>query len=31
MAEPIGEIIAALLLIRDCLTSDDMRDHVDYL
>jgi hypothetical protein len=27
----IGQIIAALLLIRDCLTSDDMQNHVEFL
>jgi hypothetical protein len=27
----IGQMIAALLLIRDCLTADDMRDHLEYL
>jgi predicted nuclease of predicted toxin-antitoxin system len=27
----VGQIIASLLLIRDCLTADDMRDHVEYL
>ena len=27
----IGQTIAALLLIRDCLTADDMRGHVEYL
>lgn len=27
----IGQIIAALLLIRDCLTSDEMRNHVEFL
>jgi predicted nuclease of predicted toxin-antitoxin system len=27
----IGEIIAALMLIRDCLTSDEMKDHIVFL
>jgi len=27
----IGQMIAALLLIRDCLTPDDMRNHVEFL
>jgi hypothetical protein len=27
----IGEIIAGLLLLRDCLTSDDMKNHVEFL
>jgi uncharacterized protein with PIN domain len=27
----IGQIIAALLLIRDCLTPSDMKDHVEFL
>jgi hypothetical protein len=27
----IGEIIAALMLIRDCLTPDDLKNHVEFL
>jgi hypothetical protein len=27
----IGQIIAALLLIRDCLTADEMENHVEFL
>jgi uncharacterized protein with PIN domain len=27
----IGQMIAALLLIRDCLTPEEMRDHVEFL
>jgi hypothetical protein len=27
----IGQIIAALMLIRDCLTAEDMRSHVEFL
>jgi hypothetical protein len=27
----IGEIIRALLLIRDCLTPEDMKNHVEFL
>jgi hypothetical protein len=27
----IGQIIAGLLLLRDCLTSDDMKNHVEFL
>jgi uncharacterized protein with PIN domain len=27
----IGQIIAALMLIGDCLTPDDMRNHVEFL
>jgi hypothetical protein len=27
----IGEIIAALMLIRDCLTPGDMKNHVEFL
>jgi hypothetical protein len=27
----IGEIIAALMLIRDCLTSDEMKNHIEFL
>jgi hypothetical protein len=30
-ARSIGEIIAGLLLIRDCLTPDEMRNHVEFL
>jgi hypothetical protein len=27
----IGEIIAALMLIRDCLTPEEMENHVEFL
>lgn len=27
----IGQVIAALMLIRDCLSADDMRNHVEFL
>lgn len=27
----IGQIIAALLLMRDCLTADEMENHVEFL
>jgi uncharacterized protein with PIN domain len=27
----IGQIIAALMLIRDCLTPDEMKNHVEFL
>ena len=27
----IGQIIAALLLIRDCLTPDEMRKHIEFI
>jgi Domain of unknown function (DUF5615) len=27
----IGQIIAALLLLRDCLSPDDMRNHLEFL
>jgi len=27
----IGQIIAALMLVRDCLTPDEMRSHVEFL
>ncbi len=27
----IGQLIAALLLIRDCLSAEDMRNHVEFL
>lgn len=27
----IGQIIAALMLIRDCLTPEEMQDHVEFL
>jgi uncharacterized protein with PIN domain len=27
----IGQIIAALLLIRDCLTADEMANHIEFL
>jgi len=27
----VGQIIAALLLIRDCLTKSEMRDHVEFI
>jgi hypothetical protein len=30
-ARTIGQIIAGILLVRDCLTADDMRDHVEFL
>ncbi len=30
-ARSIGQIIAALMLIRDCMTTDEMRNHVEFL
>lgn len=30
-ARSIGQIIAALLLIRDCLSASEMRNHVEFL
>jgi predicted nuclease of predicted toxin-antitoxin system len=30
-ARTIGQIIAALMLIRDCLTAADMQNHVEFL
>ena len=27
----IGQIIAALMLIRDCLNAEEMRDHIEFL
>jgi hypothetical protein len=30
-ARSVGQMIAALLLIRDCLTPQDMQDHIEFL
>jgi hypothetical protein len=30
-ARTIGQIIADLLLIRDCLTAEEMRNHIEFL
>jgi hypothetical protein len=30
-ARTIGQIIAGLLLIRDCLTAEEMRNHIEFL
>jgi hypothetical protein len=30
-ARSIGQMIAALMLIRDCLSPDDMRNHIEFL